>query len=253
MAERELRDRAEIHSVGRALELLEMMRRAAPAGVRVTDVAQRLGVDPGTASRLLSTLMAHGYASQTSGRRYTLGVCSLRLATRWIDRLIQLAAAPMTRIADRCGETVYLLQLVGNEAVTLARLAGSRRAMIDVEVGPSYPLWASAAGRALLASVPRVERPALLPAEPFPALTPRTTTTWAKLAGALDQARQDGIYVEEGEIDLSLSCYATPLLHSHRDEKLAVAVSFEASRPESERRVIRQALRREWHDVAWQI
>jgi hypothetical protein len=49
---------------------------------------------------------------------------------------------------------------------------------------------------------------------------------------------------------LFLSCYATPLQQSGRDEKLAVAVSFEAERPESERRLIRQALQREWRDFA---
>jgi len=253
MAAREPGDRAEIRSVGRALDLLEILQRAAPGGIRVGDAAAHLDVDPATASRLLSTLMAHGYASRMSGRRYTLGARSLRLAASWVDRLIQVAAPAMARIADRSGETVYLLQLVGAEAVTLARLAGNRRAMIDVEIGQSYPLWASAAGRALLGSMPRVERLALLPSEPFPALTPRTTTTWAKLDTALQDARRDGIYVEEGEIDPSLSCYATPLLHSHRDEKLAVAVSFESRRPESERRLIRQALRHEWRDVAWQI
>jgi DNA-binding IclR family transcriptional regulator len=210
------RDRAEIRSVGRALDLLEIMQSAAPAGVRVCEAADHLGVDPATASRLLSTLMAHGYASRMSNRR-------------------------------------YLLQLVGTEAVTLARLAGNRRAKIDVEDGPSYPLWATAAGRALLASVPPVRRPALLPDEPFPAFTPHTKTTWDELAAMLREARSGGIYVEEGEFDPHLSCYAMPLLHRNRDEKLAVAVSFESARSERDRRFICQALHKEWREFEWQI
>jgi IclR family acetate operon transcriptional repressor len=247
------RDRAEIRSVGRALDLLEIMQSAAPAGVRVCEAADHLGVDPATASRLLSTLMAHGYASRMSNRRYTLGTRSFRLATAWVDRLIQTAAPIMARIADGCGETVYLLQLVGTEAVTLARLAGNRRAKIDVEDGPSYPLWATAAGRALLASVPPVRRPALLPDEPFPAFTPHTKTTWDELAAMLREARSGGIYVEEGEFDPHLSCYAMPLLHRNRDEKLAVAVSFESARSERDRRFICQALHKEWREFEWQI
>jgi IclR family acetate operon transcriptional repressor len=246
-------DQTEIRSVGRALDLLEIMQRAAPAGIRVSDAACHLGVDPATASRLLSTLIAHGYASRLPNRRYTLGVRSLRLATAWVDRLMQLAAPPMARIADRCGETVYLIQLVGCEAVPLARLAGNRRAMIDIEVGPSYPLWATAAGRALLGSLPAVHRPALLPREPFPAFTPRTKTTWAELNVALQDARRNGIHVEEGEIDPFFSCYAMPLLHRDRDEKLALAISFEARRPESDRRLIRQALSCESRALAQQI
>jgi IclR family acetate operon transcriptional repressor len=253
MTDRQAGDHAEIRSVGRALDLLDIMQRAAPAGIRVCDAAARLGIDPASASRLLSTLITHGYASRMPNRRYTLGARSLRLASAWIDRVLQVAATPMGRIANSCGETVYLLQLVGTEAITLARLAGTRRAMIDVEVGPSYPLWATAAGRALLGSLPRTQALALLPPEPFPAFTPRTKTSWAQVNSALQDGRRNAIHAEEGEIDPSLSCYATPLLHRERDEKLALAVSFESRRPERDRHIIQQALRREWRELAWQI
>ena len=165
-------------------------------------------------------------------------------------RTILVAAAPMRRIADGCGETVYLMQLVGTEAVTLARLTGGRRAMIEGEIGPSYPLWATAAGRALLGTLPPAQGLTLLPAEPYPAFTARTKTSWFDLSAAMQAGRRSGIYAEEGEVDLFLSCYATPLQQGGRDEKLAVAVSFEAGRPESERRLIRQALQREWRDFA---
>jgi len=138
MRDRQTGEFAEIRSVGRALDLLEIMRRAAPAGIRVSDAAATLGIDPATASRLMSTLITRGYASRMPSRRYTLGARSLQLASGWIDRLLQVAAAPMRRIADGCGETVYLMQLVGTEAVTLARLTGGRRAMIEGEIGPSY-------------------------------------------------------------------------------------------------------------------
>jgi IclR family transcriptional regulator, acetate operon repressor len=252
MMDRQAGDFGEIRSVGRALDLLEIMQRAAPAGIRVCDAAATLGIDPATVSRLMSTLITRGYASRMPNRRYTLGARSLRLAAGWIDRLLQVADAPMRRIADGCGETVYLLQLVGAEAVTLARLAGSRRAMVEGEVGPSYPLWATAAGRALLGTLPAAQGLALLPAEPFPAFTPRTKTTWADVRAAIQDGRRSGIHAEQGEIDLFLSCYATPLLHSERDEKLALAVSFEAGRPENDRRAIQQALRREWRQLAWQ-
>jgi DNA-binding IclR family transcriptional regulator len=242
-------ERAEIRSVGRALDLLEMMQRKAPAGIRVRDAAHRLGVDPATASRLLATLAAHGYASRLPNRHYMLGTRSLGLATAWIDRLIRIAAPAMARVADGCSGTVYLLQLVGSEAVALARLTGDCRTMSD-EIGPSYPLWATAAGRALLSSVPPVLRPALLPAEPFPAFTPRTKTRWAEISTALQEAQHDGIHAEEGEIDPRLACYATPLPRGNRNEKLAMAISFETGRPESDRALMRQALRREWREIA---
>ncbi len=253
MTDRQAGDFGEIRSVGRALDLLEIMQRAAPAGIRVCDAAATLGIDPATASRLISTLITRGYASRMPNRRYTLGPRSLRLASGWIDRLLQVASAPMRRIAESCGETVYLLQLVGTEAVTLARLGGSRRAMVEGEVGPSYPLWATAAGRALLGTLPAAQSHALLPPEPFPSFTPRTKTTWADVSAAIQDGRRSGIHAEQGEIDPFLNCYATPLQQGERDEKLALAVSFEAVRPEGDRRLIRQALQREWREFALSV
>jgi IclR family transcriptional regulator, acetate operon repressor len=242
-----------IHPVSRALDLLEIIQRAAPAGIRESDAAASLGVDSITASGLLSTLLEQGYASRMPDLTYTLGVRSLRLSAGWVDSLVQHAAAPMARISERCGETVYLLQLIGSEAVTLARRPSGRRAAIDVEIGPRYPLWATAAGRALLGSLAPAQIPALLPPEPYPAFTRRTKTTWIELSAAMTEGRRNGIYAEEGEIDLSLCCYAIPLLHGERRHKLALAVSFEAQRPVTERASVERALRREWWEFAWQI
>jgi DNA-binding IclR family transcriptional regulator len=105
----------------------------------------------------------------------------------------------------------------------------------------------------LLGTLPRAQAPSLLPPEPFPAFTPRTKTTWADVNAAITEGRRNGMHAEEGEIDSSLSCCAIPLLDGDRDEKLALAVSFESRRPDSERRAIQQALRREWRQLAWQI
>jgi DNA-binding IclR family transcriptional regulator len=60
MMGREAGEGAEIRSVGRALDLLEIMQQAAPAGIQVREAADHRGVEPATASRLLATLVAHG-------------------------------------------------------------------------------------------------------------------------------------------------------------------------------------------------
>ena len=114
-------------------------------------------------------------------------------------------------------------------------------------------LWATAAGRALLGTLPRAQAPSLLPPEPFPAFTPHTKTTWADVNAAITEGRRNGMHAEQGEIDPSLSCCAIPLLDGDRDEKLALAVSFETRRADNERRAIQQALRREWRQLTWQI
>ena len=245
-------DRAEIRSVGRALDLLEMMQRKAPAGIRVRDAADRLGVDPATASRLLSTLIAHGYASRLPNRRYMLGARSLWLATAWVDRLIQIAAPAMGRVADGCGGTVYLMQLVGSEAVTLARLTGDRRTQTD-DMGPGYPLWAAPAAARCSAACPRSPAHAAA-ARTVPGAHPAYQDT---LGRAQRRARQRAPrrYPRRRKARSIRASPATPrpCRAATATKPWRMAISFDRRRPESDRRAMRQALRREWRQLAWQI
>ena len=169
-------------------------------------------------------------------RRYTLGARSLRLASGWIDRLLQVAAAPMTRIADGCGETVYLLQLVGTRGGHVGPAAGGRRAMI--EGGNRAVLSALGDGRGACAArhTCRARKaPSLLPAEPFPAFTPRTKTTWSDVNAAIRPAGATACMPRRARSTCpELLRHAAA--HGDRDEKLALAVSFETRRAESERR-----------------
>ena len=150
----------------------------------------------------MATLITRGYASRMPNRRYTLR-CAFVAACLGVDRPFAAGGgcARCDAIADGCGETVYLLQLVGSEAVTLARLTAGRRALAEGEIGPSYPLWATAAGRALLGTLPAAQGFALLPAEPFPAFTPKTKTTWSEVCAAMHAGRRNGMHAEDGEMN----------------------------------------------------
>src|ERR1700722_3963030 len=91
-------DHAEIRSVGRALDLLDFMQRAAPAGNRVRDTTFYLVNVQVTPSRLMFPLISRRYASRMPNRQFPLLASSLRLASGWIDRLQKVAAAPKSRI-----------------------------------------------------------------------------------------------------------------------------------------------------------
>lgn len=236
--------RDQIRSVGRALALLDALAEAGAEGARVTDLAARLMVDKSTVSRLLSTLEGRGYAGRLSNRRYGLGAHSIGIATSHVSPLVQRAAPHMARVASIAGETVHLIKLVGNEPVTIARLESTRRVPYVLEVQTTYPLWATAAGWCLLASLPPLARLRLLPAEPYPAFTPRTAGSARALWARLRRGLREGIFCEEGEFVAGVSCYAVALRCEDLGETVALAISFDSARPERERRPLREALRR---------
>lgn len=218
-----------MRSVERAFSALEFLVEAAPRTVRVVDVAARIEVDPATASRLLTTLTARGYASRTPQRRYTVGPRSLRMARDWVWRLQTASAGPLERISRATGEAVMLTQLLGPNAVPIAtRLPGDERRdwlpPFDDGVAGKYPAWATAAGRAMLAVLPAAERRRVLPPEPYPGFTSQTPTTWTSLRDAIRTGGRDGVHFEQEEAAPGMWCYATALPRGGHGEILAVSV-----------------------------
>lgn len=243
----------EVRSVARALDALDLLGQAAPRGVRVTDVASALGIDPGTASRLLGTLAGKGYASKLPDRRYTLGARSLRLATAWIDALVEQAGSHLVRLAEATGTTAHLLQMLGGHAVTIARIAPGDQPRASATFAGAYPLWAAAAGHALLSALPPAQRLGLLPVEPYPVLTSQTPCTWADVWHGLERGMREGIFSEQGQLHPCIGCLAVPLPISDRGEVLALAVSFELDRIACSEGRLRSHLVRASHGIACEV
>jgi IclR family acetate operon transcriptional repressor len=242
-----------VRSVQRALAALDFLVSAAPGPVRVTDVARHLELSVPSASRLLATLVGGGYASRTPDRRFTVGPRSVLLARHWVARLRAMAAGPIARVSAATGQPVVLDQLLGDSAVTIAWHAPPSQARHVVaklaEFAPSYPLWATATGRAMLGKLAPAQRARLVPPEPYPRLTGRTTTTWHDLRHAVRAGEKSGLHVEHGEADPDLWCSATALERGPAGEVLAIAVISFGEPGARQRSRILSALRRESHQL----
>lgn len=234
-----------VESVGRALDVLELLKDAAPHSLRVTDLALQFGVDPATISRLMGTLVDRGFATRLPDKTFTVGPKSFRLATPWLEWLHRNFAPHVEAIADTAGETVHLLQLLGGEAVTIAHTTPSSRCMILNEHNLSYPLWCTAGGQALLAQIPSVRRVELLPRPHFPKPTPASVGTWDELAKSLERGMRLGIFSEEGGLFEPLACYGVPVQTPKRGVVFAIAVSFPVEKVERERAKIRNIMLQE--------
>lgn len=240
---------AELRSVRRAFAVLELLVAAAPHTVRVADLARELQVSPATASRLLATLVEHGYASRTAERRFTVGPRSMALATAWVSCVRAAAAGPVGRVASATGETVLVTQLLGDQQVPvlLHQPNGGRGddARVLAGIATPYPLWATASGRALLGSLPPAQRARLLPEEPFPRLTGETLTEWDAVKDMIRAGVRDGVHLERGEVHAGLWCCSVALEPTRADERLAITVIC-ASAPSAARQTrIHRVLREE--------
>ena len=99
---------AEIQSLARGLKIMELLA-ADSEPVGITDLADELGIDKSSASRLVQTLANYGYAEQDpQTRRYRLGPQVVRLSRSLLTRMpLRDEAKPFLRqLVERTGEPV---------------------------------------------------------------------------------------------------------------------------------------------------
>ena len=134
--------------------------RGAGAGgeLGVTELANRTGLVPSTAHRLLHTLAKRGYVSQSrESGRYLLGYKVVEVASgleHRLERLRAVARPHLEGIQRETGETVNLVVLDADRVVYVDQVEGSRNVRMFTTVGTSVPAHTTGSGKAIMAYGP---------------------------------------------------------------------------------------------------
>ncbi len=224
-------------AVTRSIRLLGLLADA--EGPRtLTELASGLGLAKSSTANLCLALEAGGMVERTA-QGYRLGVRTAELGGAFAAQFNQIRefysvceASPVLRT-----ELVQVAMLDGVDALYLARHEGSRSLRLGTPLGSRLPAALSAAGRALLATLPDDEVVSLLGADAvFPALTERSTTTMAGLLDVLAAARKRGWALDAEESFRGIVGVAVPLPGwAPSDPPLALGVAIRAAEAEYER------------------
>jgi len=141
-------------------------RERRPLGI--SELAHIMGLSRPTTHRYAVTLVALGYLEQDDKRRYRLSTRAAgpgRSAIGAVRRQVSARVA-LEDLRDKVGHTVSMGVLDRNRVVYVHRLFGHRRGQyaidMDLGVGASVPVYCTALGKVLLASVSEGERRELL-------------------------------------------------------------------------------------------
>ena len=224
MAE-ETNQRYVINSIMRASTILQCLAQE-DAGMRVGEIAKRLGLDRTTVFRLIVTLEECGFVEKIPNtKEFKLGVGIFEIGSAYIRSTdLHSAARPvMIALSRRVREAVHWAILSGKEAVCIDKIDSPRGLGTTSKIGRAVPLNAGSVGKVLLAFQPEDVREELLATMDYPRLTDSTITTPEAMREVTDEIRRIGYCLSLGEGETDMACIAAPIFD--HTGKLAAGIS----------------------------
>lgn len=241
--------RALVNSLARGLSILDILARE-PHGLRVVDVALRLGLAASTASRLLATLRHLGYVEQNrSTKAYSVGwrLRALAVLQSSTSNLIAVAMPKLERLVRETGETAALGKLIGNRIICLAEVESSHPLLLKVGVGSPIDGYRTAMGKTILAHLTTDMVRSYVAEHPPGTAASKTTTDEGGLEEEWDKVRRAGYAVDDEESSMGVRCVAAPVFDYRHELVGAVSIGGAAERlglgtiPEMARAVVEVA------------
>jgi IclR family pca regulon transcriptional regulator len=200
-----------VQSLARGLAVIRAFDAEYPE-LSLSDVARRAGLARAAARRFLHTLISLGYV-RSDGRLFALTPRVLELGFSYLSALSlpEIVQPHLERLSRGVGESVSAAVLDGTDIVYVARVPTRRIMSVRITIGTRFPAYATSMGRVLLAGLPDAERDAVLEASAREHLTDRTLTDPSELRAELDQVRERGWAMVDGELEEGLRSVAAPV------------------------------------------
>lgn len=189
---------APVRAIDRALDILDCFEPG-QLELTLTDIANRIDLSMSTTSRIVATLEKRRYlVRNTDTQRYSLGSRIAQIGALGLSSMdLRKIALPYMRDLNALyNEGVSLYVIRDDERICVERVESTLPLRRVVNVGDRHPLTRGAAGRVLLAYLPRERREAILARDPFTS------------EEALEELRHGGYTVSLGEREEGVSSIA---------------------------------------------
>lgn len=241
--------RYSVPAIDRAVDVLQCLARSRD-GLRLSALVEATGIPKSTLFRIMSTLEARGCVVRDENEKtYQLGLKLWELGTAVLDQseLLEVAETHMKRLANTCGESIFLGMLDEGEVIYVRRVENPKSAVVVRKLGQRAPAYCTATGRAILAFLPPDESARILGEEDLVAHAPTTITDPSVLHQHLEEIRHTRVAVVDGEYNPTLLCVASPVLDANERPVASLTVALLSAHATDEQ--IETAKRRV-HDTA---
>lgn len=201
-------------SVEKVLQIIEVLANAGEP-MRLIEIARQVNMPSSTVLRMLSSLLAYGYAYQEqSTLRYGLTLRFAQIGNMVLERFnIRDIVHPfLKKLAQESGETACL-SIEQDMQVVYLDVVENPNSVIKIRqaVGKAAPMHATASGKLLLTQYSAEKLEKYVANQSLPAFTSYTISTRPALEQALNSVRSQGFALDDQECELGVRCVAMPL------------------------------------------
>jgi IclR family acetate operon transcriptional repressor len=214
-------------SLSRLLGLFDALARSPKDGLGLAELNMVLNSPKSSLLNLLRPLVATGFLNLESGR-YRLGPAIFRLAGTIMSvwNFSNVMRPFLEELSARTHESVYLGVLDrADKVITYVDTIDSQHSVrYSVPVGALRPLYATAAGRVLLAFADKKWQDEYVATTKLQARTPHTISTAKGLREELDRVRRTRISISIGEMFPESAAISAPVFGADGSIAAAIAV-----------------------------
>jgi DNA-binding IclR family transcriptional regulator len=229
---------AVVKSADRVVKILEAIA-SRDGGLTHGELSKMLGIPKGSLSFLLSNLVDRDYlAFDPLGKLYMLGSELLVLTSRYLNSLdIVRTGRPIVHgLALEMNEDAEIAVQRGDQVVFLYKEESSRPVKYSIAPGEVAPLFATSAGKCILAFMPEEYFAAYLDRVTLSPITENSITDCGVLRRELELIRSTGLAYGREEYQYGICGIAAPVFNIHGVLVGSIVATMQAARFNPEHR-----------------
>ena len=220
----------EIRVFDKIVRVIELLATSSQ-GVTLKKVQQALGLNKGTAFRILRALESHRVAARNEDGAFVLGSRLLWWETCYRQKrdLTKIVRPHLEKLRDMTSETAVFSIMSGNHTVIVDQATSPHATSTRFDIGFSAPLHTGATGRVVLAHMDPKRQKNLL-SRRLERFTERTITDRRRLEQELNKCLAKGFAFSEGERLFDTSSIAAPIFGPNKEILGVISVSGPSAR-----------------------
>ncbi len=225
-----MQDKNFVVSLQKGLEVLTCFGRQ--HGLQtISEVARLTASSPASARRSLLTLQQLGYLG-SDGKHFWMLPRALLVAHAYLaSRPTPSLAQPLLdALSERTRESASLGTLMDDDVIIIARSTARRSLSTGLGIGSRLPVYCSAMGRVLLASMAPAEAARRVNVMARPRLTAGTVVSASKILILVERCRDDGYATSDGELEIGVRSMAVPVVDRAGNFIGAMSIAVRAER-----------------------